>query len=643
MQQSIISSEPKVVPDHKPSCVEVCDTSRKWTRTRFPTPNGELLFHKDDPIPQLPPVSTSATPKPVFSRVHDLLRQCQEQHPDVQATRKVLAQWCHTDRKTELTSNLIKSIIFLDDDLATEALTQLRALRDRLRSLSKSSSGSIKGNSVIISLSHSKADQSVDELTNLSALLDSGATGVGYINSSYVDRHQLPCRQLPVPIPVYNADNTPNKDGAITRTCSLMVRVGDHKEQLVFKVTNTGVVDFILGFGWLQHHNPVVCWRSGRICMTRCPSTCIFHTQPPIQSMNPIGEPTSCTNRPDCNDSEVFDADPEQEWADILCDELRVTDDSLLCVDLNEMKKAEQLALPDPRITEFLRTQKESANLPDRFIREFAPVFDKAAFGQLPPRRIWDHAIELKPDARPIKSKIYPLSKSEQVELDKFLDEHLASGRIRPSKSEYASPFFFVKKKDGTLRPVQDYRRLNEMTIKNRYPLPLVSNLMDKLKGARYFTKLDICWGYNNIQMKAGDEHKAVFLTNRGLFEPLVMFFGLTNSPATFQAMMNETFKDLIAAGHVVIYMDDILIFTDDIPTHELITRQVLALLQKENLYLKPEKCVFMAAKVEYLGVIISHGCIRMDLKKIEAVTSWPTPKNKKDVQQFLGFVNFYR
>lgn len=108
------------------------------------------------------------------------------------------------------------------------------------------------------------------------------------------------------------------------------------------------------------------------------------------------------------------------------------------------------------------------------------------------------------------------------------------------------------------------------------------------------------------------------------------MFFGLTNSPATFQAMMNETFKDLIAAGHVVIYMDDILIFTNDIPTHELITRQVLSILQKENLYLNPEKCVFMVTEVEYLSVIISHGCINMDPKKIEAVTSWPTPQNKK-------------
>jgi hypothetical protein len=125
-----------------------------------------------------------------------------------------------------------------------------------------------------------------------------------------------------------------------------------------------------------------------------------------------------------------------------------------------------------------------------------------------------------------------------------------------------ASPFFFVKKKDGKLRPCQDYRYLNEWTIKNAYPLPLISEIMDKLKGAKYFTKFDVRWGYNNIRIKEGDEWKAAFKTNRGLFEPTVMFFGMCNSPATFQAMMNTVFADLIEEGITIIYMDDILIFT---------------------------------------------------------------------------------
>src|SRR5258705_2650278 len=124
-----------------------------------------------------------------------------------------------------------------------------------------------------------------------------------------------------------------------------------------------------------------------------------------------------------------------------------------------------------------------------------------------------------------------------------------------------ASPFFFIKKMSGELRPVQDYRRLNELTIKNSYPLPLISDLIDKLKGARVFTKLDIRWGYNNVRIKEGNEWKAAFTTNKGLFKPLVMFFGLTNSPATFQTMINHLYKDHIAKGSVMEHMDDIIIF----------------------------------------------------------------------------------
>ena len=139
-----------------------------------------------------------------------------------------------------------------------------------------------------------------------------------------------------------------------------------------------------------------------------------------------------------------------------------------------------------------------------------------------------------------------------------------------------ASPFFFVKKKDGSLRPVQDYRRLNNITVKNRYPLPLISELVNQLHGARYFTKLDVHWGYNNVRIKEGDEWKAAFHTNRGLFELLVMFFGLTNSPATFQTMMNDIFHDLILEGIVCIYLDDILIFTRMVEEHRCIMRLVL-------------------------------------------------------------------
>src|SRR3979490_2600880 len=206
------------------------------------------------------------------------------------------------------------------------------------------------------------------------------------------------------------------------------------------------------------------------------------------------------------------------------------------------------------------RNARADTEIPD-YLREFESVFAKESFDELPSRKIWDHAIELELGSSPVNCKVYPMSPLEQAKLDIFIQENLASGRIRPSKAPMASPVFFIKKKEGSLRLVQDYRRLNAMTIKNRYPLPLIPELINYLRGAKYFTKLDVRWGYNNVQIKDGDEWKAAFWTNRGLFEPLVMFFGLTNSPATFQMMMNNIFQDLIMEGVICVYIDDILIY----------------------------------------------------------------------------------
>jgi len=180
------------------------------------------------------------------------------------------------------------------------------------------------------------------------------------------------------------------------------------------------------------------------------------------------------------------------------------------------------------------------------------------------------------------------------------------------------------------------------MTVKNKYPLPLISELVSQLRGAKYFTKLDVHWGFNNVCIKPEDEWKAAFQTNRGLFEPLVMFFGMTNSPATFQTMMNDIFRDLIAEGIMVVYLDDILIFTRMEEEHAKAIRRVLQVLQEHKLFLRPEKCKFCKEQIEYLGLVISENEVSMDPVKVAGVREWPTPENKTDVQAFLGFVNFY-
>ena len=206
-----------------------------------------------------------------------------------------------------------------------------------------------------------------------------------------------------------------------------------------------------------------------------------------------------------------------------------------------------------------------------------------------------------------------------------------------------SSPVFFIKKKDGSLWLVQDYWALNAITVKNKYPLPLISKLINKLQGARYFTKLDVHWGFNNVQMKEGDEWKAAFWTNWGLYEPLVMLFSLTNSPATFQTMMDRIFKDLISKGVVMVYLDDILIFTKTLEEHRKVVHWVMELLQQYGLSLKLEKCEFEKTSVEYLRVVVSHDSVKMDPAKVARVAEWPTPSNKKEVQSFLGFTNFYQ
>jgi hypothetical protein len=226
-----------------------------------------------------------------------------------------------------------------------------------------------------------------------------------------------------------------------------------------------------------------------------------------------------------------------------------------------------------------------SGSIPD-YVKMFGQVFSEEGFAKLPNRKPWDYAIELAPGAQPKGCKVYPLSVKEQAELDVFLTENLMTGRIQQSKSPMASPVFFIKKKDGSLPLVQDYRMLNEMTSKNKYPLPLIPELINQLRRAKYFTKLDVRWGFNNVHIKEGDEWKAVFRMNRGLFEPLVMFFSLTNSPATFQTMMNEIFIDMISEGVVVVYLDDILIFTKTLDEHWQVTRRVLGRLAEHELFL---------------------------------------------------------
>src|ERR1700760_501300 len=479
------------------------------------------------------------------------------------------------------------------------------------------------------------------ECFSIKALLDCGCTASS-ISQSFVDKHQIPTHRLAKAIPVYNADGTMNAQGNITEYVVLRMRIREHEERIQLAVTQLKGHDLFLGYEWLELHNPSIDWRAKTLQFSNCPRAC--HATR-AQMLRALHEKDMQEKH---HIMEELDAH-EDERVFVVAQDARIFIRSKGSI-------SAQLAVDD-----LLKKEKKTWQqiVPNHY-HEYATVFEKESFDALPERRPWDHAIDLIPgslpgdqesagqipyvERKPFIGKVYPLTLKEQEELDKFLEENLSTGRIRPSKSPICSPFFFVAKKTGDLRPVQDYRRLNSITVKNRYPLPLSDELFDALRSAIWFTKLDVRWGYNNIRIKEGDEWKAAFVTRRGLFEPTVMFFGLCNSPSTFQQMMDDIFKDMILAGEVVIYIDDILIYKGaTLEEHQRIVKKVLDRLRDHNLYLKAEKCTFDAQEVEYLGHIVGNGKFRMDPVKIQAIKEWPIPQNVKDVQTFLGFTNFYR
>ena len=190
---------------------------------------------------------------------------------------------------------------------------------------------------------------------------------------------------------------------------------------------------------------------------------------------------------------------------------------------------------------------------------------------------------------------------------------------------------------------VMDYCKLNRQTVKNNYLLPLITNLVDNMGSKRVFTKMDLRWGYNNVRIKKGDKWKAAFTTHVGSFEPVVMFFGMTNSLATFQAMMNEILRDLINKGKVAAFVDNVLVGTEEEKGHDKIVEEVLRRLEENNLYVKPEKCVWKVRKVPFLGVVMGEGRVEMEEEKVAGILRWPTPQYVRDVRKFLGLANYYR
>ena len=305
---------------------------------------------------------------------------------------------------------------------------------------------------------------------------------------------------------------------------------------------------------------------------------------------------------------------------------------TVLCGRLHSIEAPSEQATPSTA----LHTELQAT------INEYKDVFPDELPAGLPPARGIAHKIDLEPGASASFGPVYRLSTDEAAELNKQLEELEEKGYIRPSKSPFGEPVPLVKKQDGSMRLCIDYRALNKLTVKNRYPMPLIDELTDRLHGATVFSKIDLRAGYWQVKVAEEDVYKTAFRTRYGHYEFTVLPFGLTNAPATLMRLMNDIFRPLLDVC-VVVYLDDILIYSKTMEEHIGHVIQALQILRDQKLYGKLSKCSSGEGSVDYLGFMVDKDGIHTDKKKASAVSSWPPPTDRHGLLQFLGLANYYR
>ena len=418
-------------------------------------------------------------------------------------------------------------------------------------------------------------------------LLDSGATGA-VLSSAWVSNAQLPCIRRETPTPISDASGNHIPGSGLHYTKTVDMSIGDHTNKMRFELADMppGHLDGYLPMAWLKDHNPDINWERGSLkwrsdyCKTHC-----------LRSKSRI------------------------EF--ITCEELLAEDPNNMFVcgmRLWTGEDGEDISLK---------------LLPE--YQDYADIFSEEKINVLPKHTEYDHRIDLVPGSDLPRNHIYPLTVRELQVLKEYINEMEQSGKIRRSSSPIGAPILFVPKPDGTLRLCVDYRGLNKITIKNKYPLPLMNELRSRLGKATVFTKLDLKNGYYLIRMAEGEEWKTAFKSRYGLYEYTVMPFGLCNAPSTFQGMINDVFRDMLDVG-VIAYMDDILIYSETIEEHVAMVRKVMDRLRKAGLCVSIKKSTFHVREVEFLGYKISDNGISMTTKKVEDITAGLSPQKVVNV-----------
>ncbi|SPJ89616.1 related to TY3B TY3B protein [Fusarium torulosum] len=427
-------------------------------------------------------------------------------------------------------------------------------------------------------------------------MTDSGAEGKGFVDESWAKSQNLQFRPLKRAFEIEVFDGRPAESGRVTHYVRAGLRIADHyQKSMIFYVTQLASYPIVLGMPWLKQHDPQ--------CNTPTRPTKIKALQTvPKKFLHQMEE-------------RIAEALKRKDILPISLKAVRLYDRRVHCRFYTvTLKQIDRILQPDVKPLE----------LPEE-LQEFKDVFSPKEAERLPPHRTGDHHIELMPGGKLPFGPLYGMSREELTALWEWLDENLPKGFIRPSSSPVASPVLFVKNPGGGLRFCVDYRALNNITVKDRYPLPLITESLNNLSGMKYFSRIDIVSAFNNLRIEEGQEYLTAFHTRFGLYESLVMPFGLTGAPATFQRYINNALRehlDIICTA----YLDDILIYSRTREEHIEHLKLVLQKLRTAGLFANPSKCEFLVKETKFLGLIVGRDGIKMDTAKIETVKNWNTP-----------------